>query len=78
MPDQYKHLISTKVSSFFYIITPTILLFNCFGGHGCLNELGGWITQQLIQAYHQYGVGSCPALQSHWTLTKVLLFMFHT
>ena len=64
MPDQYKHLISTKVSSFFYIITPTILLFNCFGGHGCLNELGSWITQQLIQAYHQYGVGSCPALQS--------------
>ena len=22
-----------------------------------------WITLQLIQAYHQYGVGSCPALQ---------------
>ena len=28
----------------------------------CLNELGRWI-QQLIQAYHQYGVGSRPALQ---------------
>ena len=27
-----------------------------------LNELGRWIWQ-LIQAYHQYGVGSCPALQ---------------
>jgi len=27
-----------------------------------LNKLGSWITQQLIQAYHQYGVGSCPRL----------------
>ena len=28
-----------------------------------LNELGSWITfRQLIQAYHQYGVGSRPAL----------------
>jgi hypothetical protein len=27
-----------------------------------LNELGSWITKQLIQAYHQYGVGSRPAL----------------
>ena len=26
------------------------------------NELGSWITKQLIQAYHQYGVGSRPAL----------------
>ena len=26
------------------------------------NELGSWITQQLIQAYHQYGVGLRPAL----------------
>ena len=26
-----------------------------------LNELGRWI-QQLIQAYHQYGAGSRPAL----------------
>ena len=25
---------------------------------GWLNELGSWITQQLIKAYHQYGVGS--------------------
>ena len=30
-------------------------------GPGWLNELGLWI-QQLIQAYHQYGVGSSPAL----------------
>jgi len=27
-----------------------------------LDELGSWITYQLIQAYHQYGVGSHPAL----------------
>ena len=27
-----------------------------------LSELGNWITYQLVQAYHQYGVGSCPAL----------------
>jgi len=33
-------------------------------GPGWLNELGSWITQQLIQAYHQYGVGSRPALLS--------------
>jgi hypothetical protein len=31
-------------------------------GPGWLNELGSWITQQLIKAYHQYGVGSRPAL----------------
>ena len=31
-------------------------------GPGWLNELGSWITWQLIQAYHQYGVGSRPAL----------------
>jgi hypothetical protein len=31
-------------------------------GLGWLNELGSWITYQLIQAYHQYGVGSRPAL----------------
>ena len=31
-------------------------------GPGWLNELCSWITQQLIQAYHKYGVGSRPAL----------------
>ena len=31
-------------------------------GPGWLNELGSWITYQLIQAYHQYCVGSHPAL----------------
>ena len=25
-------------------------------GPGWLNELGSWITKQLIEAYHQYGV----------------------
>jgi hypothetical protein len=36
---------------FFYIVSV---------GPGWLNELGSWITLQLIQAYHQYGVGSHP------------------
>ena len=31
-------------------------------GPGWFNELGSWITQQLIQAYHHYGIGSPPAL----------------
>ena len=31
-------------------------------GPGWFNELGSWIIYQLIQAYHQYGVGSHPAL----------------
>ena len=30
-------------------------------GPGWLNELGRW-TYQLIQAHHQYGMGSRPAL----------------
>jgi len=29
---------------------------------GWLNELGNWNTLQLIKAYHQYAVGSRPAL----------------
>ena len=33
-----------------------------FKDPGLLNELGSWITWQFIQAYHQYGVGSHPAL----------------
>ena len=35
--------------------------FDSKDGAGWLNELGRWILQ-LIQAYHQYGVGLCPAL----------------
>jgi hypothetical protein len=37
-------------------------LFLILRSPGWLNELGSWITLQLIQAYHQYGVGSRPAL----------------
>ena len=47
--------------------TPGILteLFHWYlriEGARCLNELGIWITPQLIQAYYQYGVGWRPAL----------------
>ena len=38
-----------------------------FQGPGWLNELGSWITKQLIQAYHQYGVGSLCKLQKGCT-----------
>ena len=34
-------------------------------GPGWLNELDSWITQQLEQAYHQYGVGSRPAFVNY-------------
>ena len=37
-------------------------IFKCIVGPGWLNELGSWITYQLIQACYQYGVGSRPAL----------------
>ena len=40
-------------------------------GPGWLNELGSWITQQLIQAYHQYGVDSRPALQITKRFTRL-------
>jgi hypothetical protein len=36
-------------------------IFHFDRGPGWLNELGSWITLQLI-AYHQYGMGSRPAL----------------
>jgi len=36
--------------------------FICHAGPGWLNELSSWVTQQLIQAYQQYGVGSHLAL----------------
>jgi hypothetical protein len=39
-----------------------LAVFIYMRGPGWFNELGSWITQQLIQAYHQYGVGSRPAL----------------
>jgi hypothetical protein len=33
-----------------------------YEGPGWLSELGSWITLQLVQAYHQYGMGSHLAL----------------
>ena len=51
------------------LVSIRITLINIFNGTFCevegpgwLNELGSWITEQLIQAYHQYGVCSRPAL----------------
>jgi hypothetical protein len=43
-----------------YFIIHYISFF--FQEPGWLNELGNWITKQLIQVYHQYGLGSRPAL----------------
>jgi hypothetical protein len=37
-------------------------IFFVLEGPGWLNELGSWITLQLTQAYHQYGMGSPTAL----------------
>jgi hypothetical protein len=34
-------------------------------GPGWLNELGSWITLQLIQAYHQYGRGFAPGFANY-------------
>jgi hypothetical protein len=48
----------TSVTSFYEFDILVLELFLQCGGPGCLNELGCWITYQLIQAYHQYGVGS--------------------
>ena len=39
-----------------------IYMFFINRGPMWLNELGSYITYQLIQAYHQYGVVSRPAL----------------
>ena len=36
-----------------------------------LTELGSWITLQLMHAYHQYDVGSRPAL---WIAKKDALY----
>ena len=65
-------LLIQKMYLHFYVVTKHTrktrivsqdLFSNARGGPGWLNELGSWITQQFIQAYHQYGVGSRPALQ---------------
>ena len=48
----------------FYLQDICIVVGNFFFiGLGWLNELDSWITQQLIQAYHQCGVASRPALE---------------
>ena len=39
-----------------------ILQLHLYLGPGWLNELGSWITSQLIQDYHQYGMSLRPAL----------------
>jgi len=36
--------------------------FHTVQGPGWLNELGSWIIKHLMQAYHQYRMGSRPAL----------------
>jgi tRNA(Ile)-lysidine synthase TilS/MesJ len=46
-------------------------------GFGWLNELGSWINQQLTQAYHQYGVGSRPALYITKKSDKVYQLLAH-
>jgi hypothetical protein len=46
--------------------------YQFYRGPGWLNELGSWITQQLVQAYHQYGVGS--QLEAQWAEPVSLTF----
>jgi hypothetical protein len=43
-------------------INDTDICSKIIWGRGWLNELGSWITWQLIQAYHQYDVGLHPVL----------------
>ena len=43
-------------------ICTLIVHYSGVKGPGWLNELGSWITKQLIQSNHQYGVSSRPAL----------------
>ena len=54
---QQIHFVCLMVFNFSYIVTRGSQF-----EPGWLNELGSRITQQPIQAYHQYRVGSCPAL----------------
>ena len=45
-------------------------LGSCWGP-GWLSELGSWITQQSIQVYHQYGVGSRPVCKLQKGCTRL-------
>ena len=62
---QYFYYISIYLSVYVYDICKYIQhSYHCQWnrGPGLVNGLGNWITQQLMQAYHQYGVCSRPAL----------------
>ena len=50
-----------KHQLYYLIIHVLHFIFYFYIGPGWLNELDHWI-KQLVQAYHQYGVGSRPAL----------------
>jgi hypothetical protein len=57
--------VQKALPKWFIVCFVSILLNHCsldVKGPGWLNELGSRITQQVIQAYHQYGVGSSPPL----------------
>jgi hypothetical protein len=56
------HLLSGICRLLFFHILIFFSRTNGPNGLGWLNELGSWITEQLMQAYHQYGVGLRPAL----------------
>jgi hypothetical protein len=43
----------------------SIYFIGVYGVEGQLNGLGSWFTKQLIQAYHQYGMGSRPGFVNY-------------
>ena len=49
----------------------SILFSSTNEGPEWLNELGSWFTQQLIQDYHQYGVGSRPVYKLQKRCTRL-------
>ena len=62
----------TLGSCLFFTIEWYFKQANCIvlKGPGWLNELGRWI-QQLIQAYHQYGMGSHPLCELQKRCTRL-------
>ena len=44
------------------LVVSLLTIIKVVQGPGWLNELGSWFTEQLMQACHQYGMGSRPAL----------------